>query len=131
MKNMGKHSKVKVRTLDSLCSAAMPCKFDVSYEEGMDVEEVERLKLECHELDCCCLEETDPTQDVDDDTELLETGAGGDSCHDDDESDGENVQEETLNLTLFSPIPHLSRHITKTGTSKRKQNTLVGSEVLQ
>ena len=95
MKSMGKQSKVKVRTLDSLCSAVMPCKFEVNYEEGMDVDEAERLKLECHELDSCCLEETDPTKDVEDDTESVEAGVANDPSDDDDDDEGAVDEEES------------------------------------
>ena len=101
IKRMGR--KCTVRTLDSLCGAVMPCKFEVNYGEGMDIEQGERYKLECNEMDNCCLEEKDPTLDSDDDDNPMGKDDHNDASDEEEEVDEENVEEEESDVE-FDPV---------------------------
>ena len=68
-----------IRTLDALVGSVMRCRFQATYEEGMDCEEQERNAMECNDTCENNMEDTDPTLDYDE-----SVASDGDVAADDD-----------------------------------------------
>jgi len=54
-----------IRTLDALVGSVMRCRFQATYEEGINCEEQERNAVECNDTFENNMEDTDPTLDYD------------------------------------------------------------------
>ena len=74
-----------VRTLDALIASVTKCRFEPSYDEGMDEDEQERLKAECNDNFENEMESEDPTKMYDD----CVSGA-----EEEEEEDDENVHDD-------------------------------------
>ena len=85
-----------IRTLDALVGSVMKCRYQATYDEGMDFEEAERNAIECNDICENNMEETDPTLDNDDSDSIDADGDAeveDDTLNDDDNTATMNVDD--------------------------------------